>query len=105
MADIVDVLRSKYDIDIKKDNIIKLYKIDSADISPADLEAKIADRRKKWNQSVNGANEVFAARDKAYLEKADRFEAILRDANLRKQLFDYHKGKKSADNVEVPTVL
>ena len=101
MADIVDVLRSKYDIDIKKDNIIKLYKIDSADISPADLEAKIADRRKKWNQSINGANEAFAARDKAYLEKADRFEAILRDEKLRKQLFDYHKGKKSADKVEV----
>lgn len=101
MADIVDVLRSKYDIDIKKDNIIKLYKIDSADISPADLEAKIADRRKKWNQSINGANEVFAARDKAYLEKADRFEAILRDDKLRKELFDFHKGKKSAESVDV----
>lgn len=101
MANIVDVLRSKYDIDIKKDNIIKLYKIDSADISPAELEAKIADRRKKWNQSVNGPNEAFAARDRAYLEKADRFEAILKDDKLRRELFDFHKGKKSAESVDV----
>lgn len=101
MTDIVDVLRSKYDVDIKKDNIIKLYKIDSADISSADLEAKIADRRKKWNQSINGANEKFAERDRAYLEKADRFEAILRDEKLRRQLFDFYKGEKNADSVEV----
>ena len=101
MADIVDVIRSKYGIDIKKDNIIKLYKIDSADISSSDLEEKIADRRKKWNQSINGANEKFAERDRAYLEKADKFEAILRDEKLRKEVFDYHKGKKSGDTVDV----
>ena len=45
MADIRDTIRAKYDIDIKTDNIIKLYKIDSADISAQDLETKIADRR------------------------------------------------------------
>ena len=95
MADIVDVIRSKYGIDVKKDNIIKLYKIDSAEISSSDLEAKIADRRKKWNQSINGANEKFAERDRAYLEKADKFEAILRDEKLRKELFEFAKGKKS----------
>ncbi|MBQ8804197.1 MAG: hypothetical protein IJZ53_11225 [Tyzzerella sp.] len=101
MADIIDVIRRKYDIDIKKDNIIKLYKIDSADISISDLESKIVDRRKKWNQSINGANEKFAERDKAYLEKADKFEAILRDEKLRKDLFEFYKGKKGSGSAEV----
>ena len=105
MADIRDTIRAKYDIDIKTDNIIKLYKIDSADISAQDLETKIADRRKKWNQSINGANEKFAERDRAYLGKADKFEAILRDEQLRKELFNYHSGKKGSENVEVSKLV
>lgn len=105
MADINDLIRAKYDIDIKKDNIIKLYKIDSADISMYDLEEKIADRRKKWNQSINGANEKFAERDRIYLEKADKFEAILRDDKLRKDLFEFYKGTKQSENAEVSRLV
>ena len=50
MADIVDIIRKKYDIDIKNINILKLYKIEEAKISEDELEEKIAKCRKKWQQ-------------------------------------------------------
>lgn len=90
MADIQSKILSKYGIDIAQENILKLYKIDSADISPQDLEAKIQDTRKRWNSSINGANEKNAERDRARLEKADKYEAILKDAKLRKEVFNYY---------------
>ena len=90
MTDIQSKLLSKYGIDIAQENILKLYKIDSADISPQDLEAKIQDTRKRWNSSINGANEKNAERDRARLEKADKYEAILKDAKLRKEVFNYY---------------
>lgn len=90
MADIQSKILSKYGIDIAQENILKLYKIDSADISPQDLEAKIRDTRKRWNSSINGANEKNAERDRARLEKADKYEAILKDAKLRKEVFSYY---------------
>ena len=90
MADIQSKILSKYGIDIAQENILKLYKIDSADISPQDLEAKIQDTRKRWNSSINGANEKNAERDRARLEKADKYEAILKDAKLRKEVFNFY---------------
>lgn len=96
MADIVDIIRKKYDIDIKNINILKLYKIEEAKISEDELEEKIAKCRKKWQQSINGANERFAERDRVYLNKADSFEKILRDSKLRQALYSYYN--KSYDN-------
>ena len=90
MADIQSKILSKYEIDIAQENIFKLYKIDSADISPQDLEVKIQDTRKRWNSSINGANEKNAERDRARLEKADKYEVILRDAKLRKEVFNFY---------------
>ena len=90
MADIQSKILSKYGIDISRENIFKFYKIDSADISPQDLETKIQDTRKRWTTSVNGANEKNAERDRARLEKADKFEAILKDAKLRKEVFNFY---------------
>ena len=90
MADIQSTISSKYGIDIAQENIFKLYKIDSIDISSQDLEAKIADTRKRWNTSINGANEKNAERDRARLEKADKYEAILKDTKLRKELFNFY---------------
>ena len=90
MADIQSKILSKYGIDIAQENILKLYKIDSADISPQDLEAKIQDTRKRWNSSINGANEKNAERDRARLEKADKYEAILKNAKLRKEVFNFY---------------
>lgn len=91
MADIENKISTKYGIDINQINIPKLYKIDRADISPEELEQKIADCRKKWNQSINGANEKFAERDRNHLERADRYEEILRNEKLREELLAYYK--------------
>ncbi len=90
MADIQEIIRNKYQIDLAQENILKLYKIDDINITPEVLEQKIADTRKRWQMSVNGANETAAERDRQRLEKADRFEAILRDTKLRKELFNYY---------------
>lgn len=90
MADIQSEILKRYKIDIAQENIFKLYKIDSADISPQDLESKIQETRKKWTASINGANEKNAERDRARLEKADKYEAILRDNKLRKAVFDFN---------------
>lgn len=90
MADIQDEILRKYGIDISRENIFKLYKIDSSDISLQDLEARIQDTRKRWNTSINGANEKNAERDRARLAKADQFEAILKDEKLRKEVFNYY---------------
>lgn len=96
MADIKEKIKTRFGIDIAAENIFKLYKIDSADISPAELETKIADTRKRWNISINGANEKFAARDKARLEKADSYEAILRDPKARQEVFAFYTNPTGA---------
>lgn len=90
MADIQSKILSQYGIDIAQENVLKLYKVDSADISSEELETKIQETRKRWTISVNGANEKNAERDRARLEKADKFEAILRDVKLRKEVFHYY---------------
>lgn len=96
MADIREKILSKYGIDIVQENIFKLYKIDSPDISAADLENKIQDTRKRWNSSINGANEKNKARDKARLEKADKYEKILRDSRLRKEVSAFYNRKDNS---------
>lgn len=90
MADIQSKILSKYEIDIVQENIFKLYKIDSADISSQDLEIKIQETRKRWTTSINGANEKNAERDRTRLEKADKYEAILKDDKLRKEVFNFY---------------
>ncbi len=98
MADIQEKILSKYEIDIAKDNVFKLYKIEKADISPQELDAAIDATRKRWNQSINGANEKIADRDRARLANADKYEAILRDDKLRKEVFEYYNGGGNHDN-------
>lgn len=102
MADIQDKILSKYGIDISRENIFKLYKIESPDISPQDLEAKIQDTRKRWTTSVNGANEKNAERDRARLEKADKFEAVLKDAKLRKEVFNFYNKPSGPTGGAIP---
>ena len=91
MVDIQEMILSKYDVDIVNENIFKLYKINSINIDAHELETKISETRKRWNISVNGANERIANRDRLRLEKAEKYEAILRDEKLRKKVFDYSK--------------
>ncbi len=92
MADLQEIILSRYGIDIAQENIFKLYKIDKPDITSQELDLKIQDTRKRWNQSINGANEKNAIRDKERMDKADHYEAILRDDRLRKELFAYYNG-------------
>lgn len=97
MADIQSKILGKYGIDIAQENIFKLYKLESADISPQELETKIQETRKRWETSVNGANEKNAQRDRARLEKADQYERVLKDAKLREQVSAYYNNPKSAE--------
>lgn len=102
MADLREKILDKYEIDITKENVLKLYKVDNADISDQELETRISETRKRWNQSINGANEKNAERDRTRLEKADKYETILRDRKLREELADYYAGggkssRKSGD--------
>lgn len=98
MADIQEKILSKYEIDIAKDNIFKLYKIEKADISQQEVQTAIDATRKRWNQGINGANEKIAERDRARLANADKYEAILTDDRLRKEVFDFYNngGKEEA---------
>lgn len=99
MANIRDTILSRYDIDLEKEeNILKLYKLDKlekAEPSSEEVQAQIDAARKRWNQSINSANEKNAARDRARLEKADKYEAILRDAKLYKELRQYYGSGKN----------
>lgn len=88
-------IQQQYGFDIDKINVPKLYKVDSADIPADELEKKIAACRKRWNASINGANEQYAARDQAHLDRANSYEMILRDRRMLKALLDYY-GKKGA---------
>lgn len=103
MADIRNIVLSKFGVDIVQENVFKLYKIDSITISSQELEIKFQNTRKRWNSSINGANEKNAERDKARLEKADKYEAILKDAKLREELFAfYSKQHESTGEGAVP---
>ena len=95
---IKNTIQQQYGIDIDKINIPKMYKVDSADIPADELEKKIAACRKRWNASVNGPNEQYAARDQAHLDKADSYEAILRDRRMLKAVLDHYGKKGGADD-------
>ncbi|MBE5876621.1 MAG: hypothetical protein E7290_07010 [Lachnospiraceae bacterium] len=100
MADIQTNILEKYDIDIDKVNLFKLYKIENADISKEELDNKIEACLKRWQQSVNGPNERLAQRDKVHLDNASKYESILRNDKLRNQLYAYyHKAGDSAADI------
>ena len=90
MADIQTMILNIYDIDINQENIIKLYKIEKPDLSADELNALIAATRERWEQSINGPNEKYAERDRARLEKAEKYESILRDEKLRRAVYDFY---------------
>ncbi|MFI3177228.1 MAG: SH3 domain-containing protein [Eubacteriales bacterium] len=88
--DIQSNILKKYKIDLKEDNIFKLYKIDNPRLSEIELDKKIQDTRSRWNTSINGANEKNAERDGKRLERADQYEAILRDGKMRIKAYEYY---------------
>lgn len=98
MANIRDKILEKYGFDISQINLAKLYKIDTADLSDAELNQKISECHRKWNQSINGANEKFAERDKKHLENATNYEKALKDKKLREALIAFYFSNSNADN-------
>lgn len=90
--DIQEKIERKYGINIDQENIFKLYKIQDPNLTRQELQNAIDATRKRWQQSINGANEKNAERDRLRLEKADKYEAILQDEKLRKQLYIYYAG-------------
>ncbi len=105
MADIQELMASKYSIDIRKVNLLKLYNITDPQISPAEMEALFAEARSRWEKGAQGSNENFARRDQERLAKADTYEAILRDAQLRQQLFAFYNGKDGDPESEVSPLV
>lgn len=99
MVDIQEKIFNKYGIDITKENIFKLYKIDKPDPSEEELGKAIEAARKRWNQSINGANEKNAERDRERLEKADKYEAVLRNPELCRSVFDFYTKGSSQTKV------
>lgn len=98
MAGTQGKILNQYGIDVDQENILKLYKLDKVDVTAQELQTLIDATRKRWNTSINGANEKNAERDRTRLEKADRYEAILKDDKLRNELFAYYNngdGKQS----------
>ena len=99
MVDIQEKIFNKYGIDITKENIFKLYKIDKPDPSEEELGKAIEAARKRWNQSINGANEKNAERDRERLEKADKYEAVVRNPELCRSVFDFYTKGSSQTKV------
>ncbi len=94
MATVRDKILNKYNPDISKENLFKLYKIDKPDITSEELELKFKETKKRWKISINGANEKNAERDRERLEKSGLYEKLLTDPKLRKELYDYYFGSK-----------
>ena len=84
------VIKQKHGLDIDTINLLKLYKIENADISEQDLQIKFSDIRRRWQQSANSTFEKAAERDRAHLQNADKYENILLDKKLLKALFSYY---------------
>lgn len=99
MADLYNKIQKKYGIDINNENVFKLYKIENADISESELSEMIESTRKRWISSVNGANEKNAERDRARLEKAYKYEELLKDKIIRKELYLYYNTPKAQDSL------
>lgn len=99
MADVRSEILEKYGVDISQEDIFELYKIDKGEvltISEQDLQKKIDKTRGRWNSGINNPNERIVQRDRLRLEKADKYEAILRDVELRKKIF-YCKEKSDSE--------
>ena len=102
MATVRDKILNKYNPDISKENLFKLYKIDKPDITSEELELKFKETKKRWNISINGANEKNAERDRERLEKSGLYEKLLTDPKLRKELYDYYFGSKGRNGDSDP---
>lgn len=89
MEEVREEILRVFQVDIKKDKLIKLYGIEKGD-SEEKLKEIFQKKRKTWEKSLNGTNEKYIQNAQKNLEKADAFEAILLDKRLRTQLFEFY---------------
>ena len=64
------------------------------------MEEKIIQTRKRWQQNVNGPNEVFAKRDQERLNNASVYEEILRNRKLLVLLDSYYNNRDDGNILE-----
>lgn len=88
--DIKKRILDSYQIDIEKVNLIKLYKLQSPELSDGELDGILAAKRGEWEQNAHSTNAMVASKAKKHLEQADKYEDILRA--YRKELFAYYSG-------------
>ncbi len=81
MANVRDRILSRYrlDIDEMNPNLLKLYHIDSADLSPAELEKKFAERHAAWTKGLNNPKEDLKAKSERTQKHQPDYQKILRD--------------------------
>lgn len=95
--DIKKKIWDSYRVDLDKVNLLKLYKITGPEISSDELELLLRTKRREWEQTAHGTNDMLATKAKAHLAKADDYEAILR--SYLRPLVDYYSGAvQSGDN-------
>lgn len=93
MANIKREIQKKYGVDIDEEKILVMYKIaKKPEITSEELEDAIAKTRNRLEKSASNFNqpEEITQQSKTRLEKANIYEEILRNNDLRKQLFDYY---------------
>ena len=101
MDGIQNEILSRYGIDIARENIFKLYKIESYEISTYELENKIKEVREEWNISLKGTNREEAQKAKVYLDNADKYEEILKDEFNRKEIYKFYNKMEEVDQLQM----
>lgn len=90
------VLRD-YKIDVREIDLFKLYQLSSDSVSCEELEIALSRCRNKWQSALNSPNERVVAPAKKHLENVQQYEAILRNGELRRELYRYYSSKGNAE--------
>lgn len=97
MTNLLNIILDKYSIDISKENILMLYNIDTPNISEHELERVLIKTKESWRQSLDKVAENDAETYLTRLDNAEKYEAILKDKELRNELFTYYSSKSVID--------
>ena len=89
MANLEEQILRRYGVDIRQIQLLKLYHLDKPDaehLTANQMEEIFLKRRSLWQKALNNPNEKVSGPARQHLEAASRYEAILRDGELRKEL-------------------
>lgn len=96
MTDFEKRILQDYKIDIRENDLFKLYQISGGTVSDEELEAALSRCRQKWQTALNSPNERVVVPAQKHLENIQQYEAILRNSALRRELYLYYKNKENA---------